>query len=153
MRNIKRAAVASACAIGASVAMISPASAATATASYNCGTYGNPVGVTFTRTGTALSLTAGISFFSPGVPAGGIVATLNYTGSPAVPSQGGITNPTAVPFGPRSSITLTKASSAPLPRPPSSIVLVITPPPLPTVTVTCTLLASPAPAGWGTGGI
>ncbi|MYW04532.1 hypothetical protein [Streptomyces sp. SID3343] len=141
MSKIKSATIAAACAIGATAAMVTPASAAgTAKATYDCGIYGSSVGVTFTRSATnLLTLTASLTYFVPtAIPVGGITGTL--TGN-----QSGLANPTAISAGFHTSIVLQKAGSAGIPGAPGSVVMTITPPGL---TVTCTLKASPPPTGF-----
>jgi hypothetical protein len=138
MLNIKRAATAAVCAAGitaGAVAMATPAAAATATANYNCGSYGSSVKTTFNRTGTDLTVTANISFFVPiSIPAGGIQGNL-------VGNQSGLANPNPLPPGLYSSIQLKKSGSIGIPSAPSSIVLTITPP---GISVTCTLISGTA---------
>ncbi|MFF7245927.1 hypothetical protein ACFZBU_18695 [Embleya sp. NPDC008237] len=141
MSKIKSGVVAAVCAIGATAAMVTPASAAgTGKATYDCGVYGSSVGATFTRSASnLLTLTASLSYFVPtAIPAGGITGTL--TGN-----QSGLANPTAISAGFHSSIVLQKAGSVAIPSAPSSIVMTITPPGL---TVTCNLKASPPPTGF-----
>ncbi|MFI6983494.1 hypothetical protein ACIBSV_33450 [Embleya sp. NPDC050154] len=141
MSKIRSAAIAGVCAIGATAAMVTPASAAgTGKATYDCGIYGSSVGATFNRSATnLLTLTASITYWVPtAIPAGGITGTL--TGN-----QSGLANPTAISAGVHTSIVLQKAASVGIPSAPSSIVMTITPPGL---TVTCTLKASPAPTGF-----
>ena len=59
--KLKRGIVAGVCALGATIAGITPAHAA-GLASYNCGTNGNPVTFTFTRTGpTGLAVQGSLS--------------------------------------------------------------------------------------------
>jgi len=152
MSKLKNATIAAVFAFGASVAMVTPASAVgTATAYYNCTPYGNPVKVTFTRTTTPpaknLSVKADLSFTVPAVTGpigvGGISAQL--TGPPTPPYPITVTNPNVIPPGTYTSITLTGTAPATLTGPPATIPININPP---NITVMCTLLSSPAPAGW-----
>jgi len=138
--GLKRGLGAAVCALGATLATITPAHAATASASYNCGTLGGSVRVTFTRTAPTLTVKMPVSFTLPTpIGVGAITAVL---GGPS-PYPIAVTNPNLIPAGPVTMLTLTKPSPVPLPGPPTSIGI-----PLPGGAITCTLLASPAPSGW-----
>jgi len=149
MSKLKSATIAAVCALGASAAMITPASAVgTANATYNCGIYGNPVTVQFTRTtqppANNLTVKAFLTFFSPSpIPVGGVVATLKPPPGPPYPVVA--TNKTLVPAGLNSSITLTGPAPVALPGPPAIISIKITPP---GITVTCTLIGPVPPGTW-----
>lgn len=147
MSRMKNATIAAVCALGASAAMVAPASAAgTGKATYNCGMYGNPVTFTFARTATtALTVTASISYFAPvPIPVNGIQMVLHAPPAPPYPISG-VSNTVAVAPGPQSTITARKSTTPPLPGPPASITITIAPP---GITISCALKATPPPSGW-----
>jgi len=136
MSKLARAAVAAACKLGATAAMITPASAA-GTATYNCGAYGT-VSAVFTRPAPAtVALVVNLPLITPTpIPPGGIVATLN--GPPPYPIT--MTNPAPIPPLP---IRVTGFVPMPLPAPPSTITFTVTPPGF---SFTCILVG--VGAGW-----
>jgi len=144
--KLARAGLAAVCALGATIATITPAHAASASASYNCGTFGNPIKVTFTRTAPTtppsknLKVAIPASFTAPApILPGSVAAVLG--GSPPYPIT--VTNPTTIPAGPVTTFTLTGPSPSTLGGPPTTIGTVLS-----GNAVTCTLLGTPAPSGW-----
>jgi len=143
MSKIMSASIAAACALGASVAMISPAAAVgTATATYNCGAYGSAVVGTFTRTAPTVPATKNLA----------VVATISFTSpAPILPNAASavfagagltLTNPNVIPAGPNTSIKLSGASPATLASAPTGITISVA-----GVTVNC---AQSGPvSGWG----
>jgi len=124
--KLARAGLAAVCALGATIAGVTPASAATAGAAYDCAASGNPIGVTFTRTAPTMPPTKNLRIivaftFSPAVPIppGGIVGTL--IGPPSPPYPLTLTNPNVIPSGPNTSLTLTGASPVALSGPPTAV--------------------------------
>jgi len=124
--KLARAGIAAVCALGATIASITPAHAGTATAAYDCAASGNPIKVTFTRTAPTmpptknLRITVAFTFFQPTpIPVGAIVGTL--IGPPSPPYPLTLTNPTVIPAGFSTSLTLTGTSPATLTGPPTAI--------------------------------
>jgi len=150
MSRLKNATIAAVCALGASTAMITPASAiGAASAPYDCGAWGNPVTVAFTRSAPApgfrnLDVSLPISIYS-GVPLvpGGIAGTLNSPPGPPYPIAAANTN--VAPPGIVNPVRLKGVSPATLTGPPSSIVIHYG---VPDIVIVCVLLPSPAPIGW-----
>jgi len=135
--KLARAGIAAVCALGATIAGVTPAHAATATASYNCGTLGGSVKVTFTRTAPTLKVWMPVSFTSSTpLGVGAVVSVLG--GLPPYPIT--VTNSTVIPPGPVTMLTLTGSSPMSLYGPPTSIGI--------SPLGGCTLLGSPAPSGW-----
>jgi len=122
--KLARAGIAAVCALGATVAGITPAHAATATASYDCGTAGT-IAFTFTRTappGKNLTVRVFVTFVVPAaIPVGGVVGTL--IGPPSPPYPLTVTNPVVIPAGFITSLTLTGASPAALTGPPTAVMV------------------------------
>jgi len=148
MSKIKNVTIAAVCALGASAAMITPASAVgTATATYNCGSSPwTAVSATFTRNAPTTPATTNLALVvslmtvqaSP-TPVGGAVATLS--GTPALT----LTNPNVVYYvGPTWTMVdfrMTGTSAATLTGPPASLQLTISNGP----NLTCTVVNA---AGW-----
>jgi len=133
MSKIRNVTVAALCALGASVAMISPASAVgTANASYNCGDGWGTATASFTRTAPTtpatknlvLVFTFNFQNISP-TAVGGAVTTLS---GPATPYPLTLTNPNVVPatstWAPIN-IRTTGASATTLTGPPAAINLTL----------------------------
>jgi len=134
--GLKRGIVAGVCALGATVATITPANAATAGAAYDCGTAGT-IAFTFTRTappGKNLTVRAFPGFVVPtSIPVGGAVGTL--IGPPSPPYPLTVTNPTAIPAFVPLNLTLTGVSPANLTAPPTAITV-------PAVSLGCGLIGT-----------
>ena len=106
--RLKRAAIAAAMALGLSVAMITPASAATAP--YDCGSYGL-ITVNGTRVSPKVRFSVAISFFNPApIAPGGFIARVTPQPGPIPPFD--ITNTTVIPAGFSTGVTLTGTPAA-----------------------------------------
>ena len=149
--KLRRGIVAAVCALGATVATVTPAHAATANATYNCGVWGSSVLFTFIRTAPTpptknLTVKVILGGFAPVTYAPGqVIGTLKAPPSPPYPLV--VTNPNAIPAGFYSLILLTGVSPATLTGPPASVTTTFNSPPQPPVSFTCTL-SLPAPTGW-----
>jgi len=131
--KVRRASIAAVCALGATIATISPAHA-TGLAAYDCGTAGNPVGFRFDRTPPTtppsknLRVQAPIGFFTAVPIAVGALSAM-LIGPPSPPYPLTMTNPNVLAAGSYFSINLTGVSPVGLTVPPTAIFASTTTPP------------------------
>jgi len=121
--KLRRATIAGVCALGATIATITPAHATTGLADYDCGAAGNPVAFRFDRTTSAgknLRVQAPIGF-STAVPMlpGALSAML--IGPPSPPYPLTVSNPNVLTPGAYFGINLIGVSPVTLTVPPTAI--------------------------------